>query len=257
MPSPPLALPVRLLATLRCDLAIACARHVADGFARGWKGLARKTRVAHPGINPAPYSAPAADVDEGREDVAVVGSISRHKRLDLALEVAARLAPRRPNFKLHIVGKPQFHRDNWDYLGYLDTEAQRPPLRGHVTLDGFQSDMPAYLQSLSAVLHCWEDEPFGRIIIEAMAAGLAVVAPASGGPAEIIEHGRSGLLYPGGDPAAAASSLGEVLSDRAAAREMGRRARERVEQLFTEDAYRARHDQALALVSARDLSEAT
>src|ERR1700704_3441600 len=50
-------------------------------------------------------------------------------------------------------------------------------------------------------------EPFGQVVIEGMAAGLPVVAAGAGGPAEVIEDGVTGILYPPGDVGALASAL--------------------------------------------------
>jgi glycosyltransferase involved in cell wall biosynthesis len=56
-------------------------------------------------------------------------------------------------------------------------------------------------------------EPFGMIVVEAMARGLAVIAANHGGPAEIITHGRDGVLVPPGDPVALAEAITELAHD--------------------------------------------
>jgi glycosyltransferase involved in cell wall biosynthesis len=58
------------------------------------------------------------------------------------------------------------------------------------------------------------------VLIEAMAMGVPVVAPASGGPAEIVDDGRTGLLYPPGDTAAAAAQILRLLRDEALAKSL-------------------------------------
>jgi glycosyltransferase involved in cell wall biosynthesis len=90
----------------------------------------------------------------------------------------------------------------------------------------------------SAVLAAWKRcaigvvpsvwaEPFGIVVIEAMAAGAAVVASAIGGIPEIIEDGVSGLLVPPGDHAALAAALRELMADRTRRQTLGLAARER------------------------------
>jgi phosphatidylinositol alpha 1,6-mannosyltransferase len=60
-----------------------------------------------------------------------------------------------------------------------------------------------------------DEEPFGITILEAMAAGVPVVAPALGGPREILDSGRTGVLVPRPDPDALAAGLATLLDDAA------------------------------------------
>jgi glycogen synthase len=74
-------------------------------------------------------------------------------------------------------------------------------------------------------------EPFGMVILEGMLHGLAIVAADVGGPAEILEHGRTGLLFPPRDVMALSSALQRLLKNpeernalgRAAARQVRRK----------------------------------
>ena len=73
---------------------------------------------------------------------------------------------------------------------------------------GFRPDMGSELERVDAMIHASViPEPFGQVVIEGMAAGLAVVASDAGGPAEVITHEVDGLLYPPGDVAALAVLL--------------------------------------------------
>jgi glycosyltransferase involved in cell wall biosynthesis len=81
------------------------------------------------------------------------------------------------------------------------------------------------------------DEPFGIVATESMMRGTAVVASRSGGLAEIVGDGQTGLLVPPGDPAALAGALIELLSNRPLAEAMGREGREVVLKHFTEDRF--------------------
>ena len=74
------------------------------------------------------------------------------------------------------------------------------------------------LQLLDVVVHASvEPEPFGRVIAEAMAMRRPVIASDEGGPREIIEHGRTGLLFPRGNEVALADRVVSLLRDRAEA----------------------------------------
>lgn len=77
------------------------------------------------------------------------------------------------------------------------------------------------------------NEAFGIVALEAMQAGLPVVATCEGALPDIVEHGETGLLVPPRDPAALASCLTELLSDRGMQRRMGARGKERQAQRYT------------------------
>src|SRR4029079_17908785 len=70
-------------------------------------------------------------------------------------------------------------------------------------------------------------EGFGLTVVEGMAAGLPVVAPDAGGPAEIIRHDVDGLLVPPGDTVALADALRRLAADPATRRRLGDAARSR------------------------------
>jgi glycosyltransferase involved in cell wall biosynthesis len=75
-------------------------------------------------------------------------------------------------------------------------------------------------------------EPFGQVIIEAMAAGKPVVATDGGGVPEIVENGRTGILVPMSDVEVMASAICQILSNPKRATAMGTRARQRVADCF-------------------------
>jgi glycosyltransferase involved in cell wall biosynthesis len=70
-------------------------------------------------------------------------------------------------------------------------------------------------------------EPFGQVVVEAMAAGLPIVAADAGGPAEIVTHEVDGLLYPAGDIGALASLLRRLAADASLRARLGQGARRR------------------------------
>ena len=87
---------------------------------------------------------------------------------------------------------------------------------------------PAELAEVDALVHASViPEPFGRVIVEGMAAGLPVVAAGAGGPDEIVTDGVDGLLYPPGDVGELAVTLQRVATDRGPRRRLGTAAVER------------------------------
>ena len=124
-------------------------------------------------------------------------------------------------------------------MAALRERAERPDLRGRVTFAGPVEHPAAALAATGCLLHCAEREPFGIVLIEALAAGRPAVAPAGGGAPEIVDE-TVGRLYPPGDAAAAADALCEVLSDPATTARLGAAGRERAERDFTVEATRSR-----------------
>lgn len=107
-------------------------------------------------------------------------------------------------------------------------------LGGHVILTGYQSNVADYINASECVVHAsTEPEPFGRVIIEAMALERPVVGADAGAVPEIIVDTETGRLFPPGDAEALAEAVCDVLNrDKDHARDMGRRGRERLERVF-------------------------
>jgi glycosyltransferase involved in cell wall biosynthesis len=96
-----------------------------------------------------------------------------------------------------------------------------------VTFAGFQRNIPEWMQAMDVVVHASDHEPFGIVIIEAMALAKPVVAGDAGGPQEIITDGVNGLLAPFGDHRALARQVLKYLDEPAFARDVGQAARRR------------------------------
>ena len=69
------------------------------------------------------------------------------------------------------------------------------------------------MASLDVLVHTGEHETFCQVVQEAMAARVAVVAPAAGGPLELVDHGRTGLLYRPGSPRDLTRAVELLLAD--------------------------------------------
>ena len=116
-------------------------------------------------------------------------------------------------------------------LAALRRRAAQPDLAGRVDSPGSLGDPAAALASATCLLHCADAEPFGLVLLEAMASGRPVVAPAAGGPLEIIDE-ESGRLFAPGDAAAAAAALSAVVGDPDLARRAGEHGRRRAAERF-------------------------
>jgi glycosyltransferase involved in cell wall biosynthesis len=111
-----------------------------------------------------------------------------------------------------IVGSAMFGEDV--YAASLHEQANRLDIASQIDFRGFKEDVWAELAELDVLVHCSVvPEPFGQVVLEAMAAGVAVVAAAEGGPAELITDGVHGLLTPPGDAHALAGALRRLVAD--------------------------------------------
>jgi glycosyltransferase involved in cell wall biosynthesis len=94
-----------------------------------------------------------------------------------------------------------------------------------MVITGFRRDIADVMNSLDVVVHTSvRPEPFGRVILEGMLLGKAVVATAAGGVPELIHDGETGFLVPPGDVASLAERLIPLLQDAALRLGVGRRA---------------------------------
>jgi len=168
-------------------------------------------RVIPNGVDVARFaSATPADLGPGR-NVAFVGRLHRRKGFPVALDAFERLAAEVDDVHLVVVGDG----DERSALDRLD-----PTSRSRVIRLGARPnrDLPGVLAACDAFLAPNEGgESFGMILVEAMAAGLPIVASAIPGFDEVVEDGVDGLLVPPGDAAGFAAALRRVLTDAALA----------------------------------------
>jgi glycosyltransferase involved in cell wall biosynthesis len=112
----------------------------------------------------------------------------------------------------------------------LEARIRQLGLDDAVRLIGFQQNPYAYMAAADVFVLSSIYEGFGNVIVEAMAAGVPVVATdCPSGPGEIIHDGEDGLLVPPADPAALAAALLRVLDDRALARRLAAAGRRRAD----------------------------
>jgi glycosyltransferase involved in cell wall biosynthesis len=232
LPPFPLRGPVRLAAWLRASGIVCLSSFIATDLAGRSRKLRRLAKVVHPGVDPARFD--PATARPGAPVAAIVGFISPVKRTDLAIDVAERVASRSVGFRLRVVGAAQFRDEAFSMEAELKSRVSSDErLAAAVEFVGRSDDVPGTLAGCGLLLHCRDDEPFGMVMVEAMALGLPVVAPASGGALEIVEDARTGLLYRPGDAEDAARCVLRLIDEPDLARALGAAGRRRVEESFT------------------------
>jgi glycosyltransferase involved in cell wall biosynthesis len=167
--------------------------------------------------------------------VGIVGHVQGWKGQLLVAEAVARARRRIPSLRCLIVGG--VHRLGAEYAERLKERIAGADLAGHVVLTGARRDVAACMDAMDVVVHASNREPFGRVLLEAMAAGRPVIAPREGGPLEIVVDGETGLLVPPRDPDALAAAMVALLEDPARRAAMARAARARVSAVFDIDGH--------------------
>jgi len=162
----------------------------------------------------------------------IVGRLRSWKGQDRFLRAAALVAQRLPETRFLVIGGSIFAGGEAYEVG-LRQLAVELGLARRVVFTGHREDLPRLLAALDVLVHCSDAEPFGRVLIEGMAARRPVVAFGDGAVPEIVVHGETGLLVEPGDERALAAAMIELLSDRERARRLGAAGRARVEQFFT------------------------
>jgi glycosyltransferase involved in cell wall biosynthesis len=180
----------------------------------------RPAFVVYPGL-PAPNLVAKREVDDlrtqlgipsGRALVGIVGRLQPWKGQDRFLRCLADLCARGHNVHGLVVGgdagnfSPGFELSLHRLVSELGLEQR-------VTFTGQVAEPGPYFQLMDVSVNASQVEPFGIVVLEAMARGVPVVAFDAGGPAEILESGQTGLLVPLGDEHGLSEALSRLLSN--------------------------------------------
>ena len=216
----------RLVLMLPARAVIAPSRTVAAAQHALWPH--RPTRVAYPGIDVDRLAGAAGGrngrlaelgVPPGAPVLGLVARLQRWKGIHVLVAALPELLRSHPDAHVVVVGGD--HPLEPGYREELDALAARLDVADRVHMAGYQPDAGAWMREFDVVVHASDNEPFGLVVLEAMALGKPLVAGAEGGPAEIIRDGVEGVLVPFGDSRALAARVSELLADPERGRRMG------------------------------------
>lgn len=137
----------------------------------------------------------------------IVGKVTSDKRQREAILALSELAPSHPEARLLVVGATTDRR----YVRDLEALVKERGLAGRVVFSGYVPDVFAHLRLMDLLLIASRTESFGRTAIEAMAAGVPVLAVAVGGLPEIITPGKDGFLVESSAPGILAAEVDWLL----------------------------------------------
>ncbi len=153
-----------------------------------YNGLDFEKYKPNPASNPTPI-------------VGILGALARWKGQIEFIKMAKKLVDLGVKVKFRIIGDEIY--DTPSERGFKEEirhEIIKLELGEKVELVGFKEDSVSALHELHVLVHASiKPEPFGRVVIEAMACGIPVVASQAGGILEIVDHGKTGLLFTPGD----------------------------------------------------------
>lgn len=194
----------------------------------------RKVRVIQNGIDVDCYRLPGdtaavragLGIPAGAPVIGTVGRLNEIKRQDVLLRAFARLRTPGPEPHLLLVGDGPLRADLEKLAGELGVV-------GRVHFAGYQDHTPPYLHAMQLFALTSRSEGMPQALLEACVAGVPVVASRVGGIPEVIEHGRTGLLFEPGDEGALAAALESLLGSPEQCRKLAAAAHDRVESAFS------------------------
>ena len=205
--------------------------------------LKRDATVVMHGVDTDRYAPPpdrAAAFSEaklpGRYAIGCFGRVRAQKGSDVFVEAMCALLPRYPDFIAVIVGA--IVPEQQGFAADLKRRIEAAGLQSRIVMSGELpiEEVQRWYRRLTIYAFTSRNEGFGLTLIEAMAAGAALVASRAGAAELVIEDGVTGILTPPGDVDALVAALEPLMRDPALAAAMGMRARARVEEKFSLDA---------------------
>ena len=190
--------------------------------------IADRAEVLHNAIDTSAMgrgSSIRAELGLNATDIAVgtVAQVTPRKGIDILVETARILLRERRDLVFLVAGPPPPGEE--EFGRRMRAAAEEPDLQGRVRFLGSRSDIPDFLASLDLFLFPTRAEPFGIVVIEAMAAGLPVIASKVGGIPEILSSPEVGRLVEPLTPEAFAGAAREILALPDRGKSMGARAR--------------------------------
>jgi glycosyltransferase involved in cell wall biosynthesis len=189
----------------RADRVVACSSWLQRGLVAA--GIPAEAVV----LPTPPPSAQYVRAPAERPLFVFVGRLSREKGVASLIRAFARARESVPSAELRIVGDGE-ERSTLERLSASLGQAASVSFRGLLSLAGVEQELAPAWASVAPSL--WA-EPLGLVAAEAIVRGVPVIASSTGGLAEVVESGRSGLLFPNGDETALARCLEDIATGRA------------------------------------------
>ncbi len=216
------------LTAVWADCVICVAQKVAD-FVHEQVGIPRdKLLVIANGVDTQTFS-PSSTTKAADWQPRIIGNVGRLepvKGTRFLIDAFAQVASQFADAQVWLVGDGTERQS-------LAMQAQQQGIAAQIEFLGMRPDVATLLTQMDIFVlpSQWEGMP--NAVLEAMAAGLPVIATGVGGTTEVVVQDETGLLVPAADPTALAKAIATLLSDPALCRRMGAAGRQRAEQHFS------------------------
>lgn len=146
--------------------------------------------------------------------VATIGQIGLRKGQDVLAAAAKSIVDRVPQTHFLIIGERNSQKtESIEFERSIQQAFEQCGLSQHLHLLGYRHDVDRMLNEIDLLVHSANQEPFGRVLLEATAAGVPIVATDVGGTNEIVVDGQTGRLVPARDPGALANAVVSTLTE--------------------------------------------
>jgi glycosyltransferase involved in cell wall biosynthesis len=187
------------------DAVVCCSRAVADAVGdMPLKKVIYDSEVFTAAVDK------KTNINREVRNIIYVGNVLPGKGHALALEAFARAHEEFPDLTLHFVGKFNHNEASVNFKKRLDSIIEEKSLKNNVIFAGFKNEIEKEIEKADILLNLSESESFSMVCLEALKAGVPLVAADSGGPAELFEHRKSGWLVPNKDFVAASDAIKEL-----------------------------------------------
>lgn len=202
---------VRLVSRVICNSRATAARF------DGWPWL--QPEVIYNGLDVEVLPAMLDRGETGKTNLLFIGRLTSEKQPEVAWQVFAGLADANPDLNLIYVGNDD--PEDASRTPAMKSEIGRSPHRARVIWAGVQPLVSPWFAMADVVIVPSKNEGFGRVLVEAMAHRVPVVAFRVGAIPEVVEDGRQGILIEPYDIEAMRGAVARLLADESLRRQMG------------------------------------
>ncbi|QDU75575.1 Capsular glucan synthase [Bremerella volcania] len=214
---------------------IYCVSGATRSFHLDQRLTADNSLVLHNGIDLEEFTPPYTRQENRPLKLAYVGQLVMRKGIDVLLDGFRRAHAAGADIMLDLYGECHSTKEEArQYLANAERFVDQWNLNERVRFRGRTDRACEILQKADILVHAARQEPWGRVLLEAGACGLPIVATDVGGTREMYPRGEA-LLVPADDPESLAQAIGKLCQSRDLRQSMGRSARQRIEQFDIND----------------------